>query len=399
MSVDDHPEGGSGDAEETTDNELEYEDVENPTKAAAEALEDAAEEIEAAGDGVSSYAAEANAIDTFARRIGELIGVHGLAEHETSPLAGSLAEETLSTKTDIKNAIEEHAEGFAKGGDGIDAPINAYLENHVVEIDAVRSTDAKSSTLYRWHFEHDGKGEWYIETGEDAISHYKPFFLRTAIFDAVGVWPAEPVEALRGSSEWANWIGPFISERATTIESKGARTVAVEAIANHIGRSAAFPTVEAMVDRHGVRIDDDPEDGDPSEIWVPYSDIAQIAEDHGIKPRALQVEVAARDLTADRLGNSVSESTTVRNEEITYWVFDASIATPQSYDANAQTPTERIDDLMDESEETEDEGAEPGLIASSRDDLEEMGLGDPRDDEDDENGDEGAENNGGEDDE
>lgn len=379
MSVDDRAENENSKGE-PAETDLEYEDVENAQAAAGEALEAAVEEIEAAGDGVSSYAAEANAIDTFARRIGELVGVHGLDEHQVSPLAGSLTDHTLSTKTDIKNAIEEHAEGFAKGGDGVDDSLNAYLENHVVGIEAVRSTDAKSSTLYHWCFEHAGVGEFFIETGDEAISHYDPFALRVAIFDAVGVWTAEPIKSLRDGSAWGNWIAPFIAENSRTVESKGPRTVAVEAIANHIGRATAFPTIEAMVDRHGVRIDDDPEDGDPSEIWVPYSDIAQIAEDHGINPRALQVEVAARDLTAEGRGNSVSASSTVRNEEVTYWVFDASIATPQSYDPNAETPTERIDRVMDEDEDAEDAGAEPGLIGSSRDDLEEMGLDDPRED-------------------
>lgn len=379
MSVDDpaENENSKGEPAETA---LEYEDVENPTEAAAAALETAVSEIKATGDGVASYAAEANAIDSFARRIGELVGVHGLDEHQVSPLAGSLTDHTLSTKTDIKDAIEEHVEGFAKGGDGVDDPLNAYLENHVVGIEAVRSTDAKSSTLYRWCFEHAGVGEFFIETGDEAISHYDPFALRVAIFDAVGVWTAEPIKSLRDSTAWGNWIAPFISEHSREVESKGPRTVAVEAIANHIGRATAFPTVEAMVDRHGVRIDDDPEDGDPTEIWVPYSDIAQIAEDHGIKPRALQVEVAARDLTAEGRGNSVSASSTVRNEEVTYWVFDPSIATPQSYDPNAETPTERIDRVMDEDEDAEDAGAEPGLIGSSHDDLEEMGLDDPRED-------------------
>lgn len=377
MSVYD-PAENENSKEETAENELEYEDVENAQAAAGEALEAAVEEIEAADDGIAGFTAEATAIDEFAQRIGELVAVHGLDEHQVSPLAGTLSEQTRATKTDIKNSIEDHVEGFAKGGDGVDAPLNAYLEEHVVEIKAVRSTDAKSSTLYRWHLEHEGVGEFYLETGDEATSHFKSFFLRAAIFDVANVWPAQPIGSLQGAEEWANWVGPFIKENSVEAEHKGPRTVAVEAIANHIGRATAFPSIEAMIDRHGVRIDDDPEDGDPSEIWVPYSDIAQIAEDHGISPRALQVEVAARDLTAEGRGNSVSATSTVRNEEVTYWILDASIAAPASYDEAGETPTQRIDNLLAEEEDDDDEGAAPGMIGSSRDDFEELGLEDTR---------------------
>lgn len=343
----------------------------DPKLSAAEALEKATEAIASVDGGKASerYTAEAEAVDGFTHRIGDLVANHGLPETEIGALAGSLSDVAqLSNKTDIKQAIEDEVEGMAKGGDGMGPALNASLQENVEEVEIVRSTDAKQSAVYRWHINDPVVGRYEIETGESATPHFKHFHLRMAIFDVSGMWPARPIRALRSSNEWANWINPFIASHSTVTEAKGPRTVATEAIANLVARSIAYPTIEAMVERHGVRIDDDPDEGDPDEIWVPYTEIGQIAEEHGISPRALQIEVAARGLTADRLGGGVSESTFVRGEKVSYWVLDASIGEPRAYEPDPETPTERIERIMaEEAADEREENVPTGLISSTED--------------------------------
>lgn len=346
-------------------NQTETEDV-DPEEMAQTALETAIETINAADDDdtVAQAQAENEAIAQFAEVIGEAV-MAGLSESSIPTYAGALATEAPNaTKTAIREDIDDAIEAAAKGD--IDAEsIHAYLNDTVAEIDAVRSTDAHQSCLYRWKFDDDEHGEYEIETGANAAaSHYSWKSLRHAIFDTVDVWPGEPPSWLKAPVDWENFIGPFISERSNEVTSVGKRTLAVTDLQNHIHRSVAYPDIEYMVRHHGVRIDDDPEAGNPSEIWIRSQEVTAICDDNAVEPRAVQVELDARDHTVDRV-NGVSEETYVNGDWVSYWVLDADFADPGRYEESPETPTERIDRMMTNDEEAamvDDEGTEIGII-------------------------------------
>lgn len=339
----------------TTDEEPEAETEEqDPTTIAADAYDQAVQAIDEAGaasNPADQARGEIEAIEDFATGLAEAV-MAGLDESHVSTFCGQMQQQAdNATKTAIREQINLATERLAMGDrDGNAQPINAYLDDHLERIDAVRSTDHTQETVYRWTFhdpECEGETETFeIETGGGSTSHYAPPQLQSAILDASGVWVAEPVKPLRDGSAWKNYVGSLISEEATTTTTVGRRTLAVRDLRNVISRKEAYPTIEHMIDYQGIRIDDDPEEGDPSEIWVRSQDVSTIAEKNAITNRALQIELAARGHTADRMGDSVTEETFVNNQWISYWVLDATYADPRVYIDDPQSPMDRIDEQM-----------------------------------------------------
>ena len=346
----------------------------DPNELVSEALEEAVETIVAASDGnaVEKAKAERDAVEGFAEKVAKATQ-HGLPESSISQYAGAMQNEADHlTKSDVKSDIDRAVEAASRGGDADDAePLHAYLKHAVIGIDAVRTTDHKQSTLYRWHFSGGTEtgGGFSIETGDtdDApTSTYSWRGIRSAIFDASGVWTTSPPQPIR--EEWSEFIGPFIKERQRFVENKGARTLVVEELQNHVSRSVAYPTVEDMFEHHGVMLDEDPDEGDPTRVCVRAAEVSKICEEHGINTRALQVELDARDMLTEYVSGA-SESTYVNGSKVTYWVLSPEFAEPETYQENPETNTERFNRLREEDGEGDegDSAADPGVIGSSAD--------------------------------
>jgi hypothetical protein len=220
--------------------------------------------------------------------------------------------------------------------------------------------------LYRWHFDDEGH-IFQVETGEPVeTSHYSWRHLRGSIFDVAGVWCEEPVDEMK--DDWPEIIGPFIQKRTEVEWNKGPRTCATEALQNHVHRSVAYATVEDMVDHHGVRIDDDPDDGSPSEIWIPNTEVSKVCDDHSISERALQVQLNADGYTVDRIGG-VSETTFVHGDKFTYWVLSADFADVGSYEPEPESMADRFERQAAEDQANRDtDDDEVGLIGTTEQD-------------------------------
>lgn len=357
----------------TADASVEPEQV-DPNEIASEGLERAISTIKAASDGstVDKLKAERKAVEILSETVAEATN-HGLPESSISQYAGAMqAEASHLNKTNIKSDIERVIEARARGGDGTTSePIHAYLQHSVIGIDAVRTTDAKQSTLYRWHLMGGTEtgGEFSIETGagDDApTSTYSWKGIRSAIFDASGIWTTAPPDAI--ADDWAEFIGPFIKERADVVPNKGARTLVVEELQNHIARTVAYPTVADMVDHHGVMLDEDPDEGDPSQLCVPAAEVSKLCEEYGIKNRALQVELDARGMLTEHVSGASNE-TFVNGSKVTYWVLSPEFADPETYTENPEGSRERFDRLREEDEKGDaaDIGIEAGVLGSSAD--------------------------------
>lgn len=335
-------------------------DSQSPNDQAIAALEDALDTIEQADDDpIAQAKAEVQAIEAFAINVAEAVK-SGLTDGIKAQLCGSLADETGHTKTDIKGAIDDKLTTPDDAKD-VGESINSFIDSKLAQLVAVRSTDAKQSTLYRWHFD-TGCTRFEIETGEHApTSHFNWKGLRAAILDVSGIWTLSPPDTI--AEEWSEWVGPKVADADVTTH-KGPRTCAVESLQNAIGRTVAFPTLDDAVLHNGIKIDADPEKGEPSELWIPNTTISKIAEDHAISERALQVELDAREHTVEHI-NGVSKTTFVGGEKHTFWVLKASFADPADYDPEPANMTDRYESLLDEDEQGDDGGVDPGPIGET----------------------------------
>jgi hypothetical protein len=343
--------------------------ADSPAERAEAALETAIESVQSVdrSDTVRLAKVERQAVDEFASAIAEAVD-SGLSVAKKSQYCGAFARETpIVNKTELKDAVDGHlaAENSQESDGDTDGHrrILPFLKQAVSKIVAVRSTDAKQSTLYRWHFDDEGH-IFQVETGEPVeTSHYSWRHLRGSIFDVAGVWCEEPVDEMK--DDWPEIIGPFIQKRTEVEWNKGPRTCATEALQNHVHRSVAYATVEDMVDHHGVRIDDDPDDGSPSEIWIPNTEVSKVCDDHSISERALQVQLNADGYTVDRIGG-VSETTFVHGDKFTYWVLSADFADVGSYEPEPESMADRFERQAAEDQTNRDtDDDEVGLIGTT----------------------------------
>lgn len=351
-----------------------------------EALQKAIETVDDADDDPVSIAkTEGEAVQQFAEDMAEA-ALNGLRDSDMSRLAGALNDECRNTtKTGIKDDIEDAVQASLESGT-TRTPINGYLLQNVKRVERVRSTDANQDAMYQWVINDPEAGTFRIETGPDPSvdSHFKWKSLRYAIYDAGGVWPADPIPALQSQKAWESFIVSLIDEKGVDVDHEGVRTLAVQSLQNHIARSVAYPTIEDMIRYSGVRIDDDPEDGTPTEIWVRSQEIANICNDCAVETRGLQVELDAQGYTIDRV-SGVSERASVDDAMISYWVLDAEIADPAEYDPDPEGAVERTErmmredresaELVDDEADAEGEGAEIGHIETIGGDEENQDQG------------------------
>lgn len=316
-------------------NEDEDHEDADPMALAQTAFKNAVATIKAADDDpIERMKAELDVVDAFTDAMADA-KIAGLSDSTFAVLCGRLADHAReSTKTSIKSDIKQTARDRA-AGDSSDqvVPINVYLEDNVCRVEAVRSTDSHQPCIYRWLIDDNEYGRYEIETGDGAEGthyHWRP--LRKAIAAACGRWCGEPPDEIADGVAWETYIGDFVSRHETEIKTVGKRTLAVEDLRNHIGRSVAYALIADAVDHNGIGIDDDPDDGEPTEIWIRTPDIVNIADEHGVELRALQVELKARGHTVDRLGDGVSEQTHVHGDWVSYWVIDAGFAEVGEYE-------------------------------------------------------------------
>lgn len=348
---------------------------ESPAEMAEKGLETALDMIGEIddGDAILAMTTEREALETFADTVAEA-SVQGLTESKWTHYCGHLADESPHlNKTDIRSAVKDRISQRTAPGDDDYPTILGYLESNTKSVVAVRSTDAKQSTLYRWHFEDESVGTYQIETGGSTeTSHYNWRQLRSAIFDASGNWTAAPPD--NAADDWPEIIGPFIEARSEEVTHKGPRSCAIESLQNHVYRSTAFARVEDMVTHEGVMVNADPESGEATELKIANTDVSRVCDDHSVSERALQVELEARGYTVERV-NGVAETTFVHGDKFTTWVLSADFAAVSDYEPDPESVTERFERKLREDRDREGEGEEPGTGPDNTADDESRGEG------------------------
>ena len=198
----------------------EQDQEQGPNERINAAVTDALETIDAAADADTGtkLTTVTNVITEFVDAAAQAY-VDGGSSQAVSRAATAIADDTrLVTKTEIKEDVEQQIDALS-GGDA-DAPqVDHYIEDHLAELNAVRTTDTKQGALFRWMYDDPDHGAFTIETGENASgSHYEWESMRRAIFDASGRWTTRPRD--RRGNDWVEWIGPLIETHAIEMQEQ-----------------------------------------------------------------------------------------------------------------------------------------------------------------------------------
>jgi hypothetical protein len=283
--------------------------------------------------------------------------VDGLSLSMAKQMTGVAADASQHyTKTAFKDLLADRIDDV-KVETSDRRPFDQIVREDLEEVLVVRTTDAKQSTHYRWEF---GDGSVETTANAEGREHFHWAQFRDEYFDATGEDAAKPSQGLRDPADWREFIVEIIASRGREVETRGPRSAAVDDLKSFISRSRAYKDLEAMVERDGLYVDADPREDDPDELWVQNHDIKRICEDNELASvRELQIELDARGHTVDRV-NGVSESTTVNNNKITYWVLDPAIESYSEFVPDPVDPAEQV--RMDQ--ESEDDDRSPGAIGS-----------------------------------
>jgi hypothetical protein len=349
---------------------------------ALEELIGSAEEAAGLEDAIDKARAENRVVGEACETVADLSASGDISESELSSLASNLSDILDNyNKTDIKGELREH---FSEGRKG--TPLDEVIESRLDELQVIHSTDAKQSTVWRWHFSDGVQIE--TETSKDGgREHHAWPVMKNYYFDQLvslgrGERIAPPTSERRDAEDWREFVDNLILERSTPVEHVGPRTEAVRLLRDYVSRSIGYCEMPDVRERQGVWVDADAEqgiatDGGPTELRIPFEQIQRTCEQVGITTRALQIELQARGLTNDELAG-VSAATYVDGVRVPYWSLTTALGEPDQIVAEAQSPAEKAAERQDmgatpdpdgqqadeENDEENDDEPEPGLRGS-----------------------------------
>lgn len=265
-------------------------------------------------------------------------------------LTGNIADEIRNaTKTDIQDDIR-NAINEATLGEDTGQPLDAFIEQSLKTLTALKTTDSNRDTTYRWEFDDGEHDPFVIETGDGAsTAHGQWQSMGDAVLDQIQVATAPPVDELRGGSEWRQFISRVIEEHATQTLTIGPRTVAVEGLQRRVSQHVAYGDVQDMFERDGVMLDGHPEAEDdsdrPTELRIPSTMVRRTVEDTGVTHRGIQSELTARGYTVDHV-NGVSQETTINGAPFSWWVVTPDFAEPLKYVPDPMSEEERFESSL-----------------------------------------------------
>lgn len=325
------------------------------------ARDDALEAFEEAGaqeDPIEKASGEQRAADDFLTILADCI-VDGLSVAQARQHCDVVADSADHyNKTTLTELLEEKIEE-KKEAECDRPPFDEVIQEELKEVLIIRTTDAKQSAHYRWHFR---AGTVETTSNAEGRAHFSWARFRDEYYDGTGEDPSKPTKERRGGEEWREFIVGVVEERGREVTTRGPRSTAVDALKNFIRRTDAYNDLDHVAERDGIYLDADPAEEEPKELWVPNHHIKRIVNDAELNSTvALQTELDSRGLAVpDR--NGVSYSTFVGNNKMTFWVLDPDIATPASFTADPTDPAEQV--RLEQEEEDDDDDDEPGALGS-----------------------------------
>jgi hypothetical protein len=215
---------------------------------------------------------------------------------------------------------------------------NKVIEEDLIEVVKSKSTDHHQRTVYHWRF--PGGIVETRQSKDDKHSHFDWGHFRHDYFDATDEMPDPPENS--GSEDWVAFLVEQIEENLRVDKSKGPRTCAVDELRGNIRSKTGYAELEDAIRHDGVYIDDDPENGDPDEVWVPNAIIKRICDNNELNStRALQLELDARGLSSPQIVG-VSHTERINDRSVTFWRLAVDIATPAGYVTDPKTPAQKV---------------------------------------------------------
>jgi hypothetical protein len=245
-----------------------------------------------------------------------------------------------------KDVLDEHRQERLAGGEGLSVPegvgLDEYLEDELIEIVRQQSTDAVDDPVLRWRFA-DGVR---IETSESIHHDHYALFKKLATATDQRLVPelaSEQVEdELRDDEDtdgeayarlslgpqsrpwnrdgglWSRAISGLVQERSRTETVVGPRTDAWESIQQRIRSGRAVRDLTDAVEHGMIHVDED-----TSEVWVPTALVDNAADQLETSRRAIQAELAEREVTSPNLsGARVSEAVSRGGTAMRFWRLD-----------------------------------------------------------------------------
>jgi hypothetical protein len=325
----------------------------------ADGMGDKIEEMMAAGDALAQLAEQAE--DPT-----KVVGVARDSAGEVAQVSRIGKDRIIDTITDQVGDLEEKAIEDA-GGYHVDhgVGLDRFLEEHLEEVVVQRSTDAVDDPVLRWRFD---EGE-RVET-EDGVhfDHYHFFKKLSAATDCrlVTELASEKAEDHSDSAAeyarkslgpndrpwsrkndlWTRSISGLVEDRSRTETVLGPRTEAWENIRARIGAATGYRSLEDAVAQGLIHVDEDND-----EIWIPTSMVADAVESVETSRRALQSELAERDIDSDELsGSGISEAVKRGGSVGRFWRLDAThedVPEPENIQDEVTDGTERSADVED----------------------------------------------------
>lgn len=307
---------------------------------------------------------EVEAVSEFAGELGELVA-DGLDKSDAHAQCGQLANVSTYNKSQLKKKVNSAAQK-TKNQNQSRRQFDEVIKDDLVEVVKVKSTDHHQGTVYRWHFL-NGTVETQ-QSKDDKHSHFDWGDFRNDYFDATDEMPSKPAHA--GGEEWVEFLVEQIDQKLRVDTTKGPRTCAVDELRGYIRSKTGYAELEDAIQLDGVYIDDDPENGDPDEVWVPNADIKRICDNNELgSTRALQLELDARNLTSPEVAG-VSHTESINDRSVTFWRLRVDIATPTEYVKEPKTPAQKVAERnADEDNDSDADAAKgSGKIDSVTDD-------------------------------
>jgi hypothetical protein len=325
---------------------------------AMQVFKDAKNEIESLDplDDDDDMKKEVEAVSEFATELGELVA-DGLDKSDAHAQCGQLANISTYNKSQLKKKVNSAAQKAKNQADSR-RTFNEVLSDDLVEVVKVTSTDHHQGTVYRWHFK---RGTVETRQSKDEThSHFSWHHFRDDYYDATGEMPAKPHDELLNGEEWREFITELIDQRGRDDPNKGPRTCAIDELKGYIRSSKGYAELEDALQFDGVYIDDDPENGDPDEVWVSNATIKRICDNNELGgTRALQLELDARNLTSTEVAG-VSHTETINNRSVTFWRLRVDVATPAEYVVSPQTPAQRVAQRNAQQDDDDDDAGQGG---------------------------------------
>lgn len=227
---------------------------------------------------------------------------------------------------DVKKAFEEKMKEL---DDSQTLPLNKWLQQNIEYVDIVKSKESNIDTKY----------EWYVKSGEsfDTKRQHNNWSDMMDVLNDVNIMYdfTKPTEDVTGGKKWVvNFMKPLIQNKLNEIsEFDGTRTDTIDAIETTIRTRKAFTDIDNAYTGSGIFVEGD-------YVYILNKIVKNIAEEHGEKPRSIQVEFYKQGITNKK---KISQPKYLDNgQKMKFWKLPKEFAEPKEVEEGGDDEDEIV---------------------------------------------------------